>query len=729
MAYKASKNLLASRDTYNRYYGDFRGVDFSSDHTQVHEQRLAYSVNMFKDYGSKQGVAIETVPGFRPRIHYDSSTAKLNGIHYYGDKILIHRGKYLNAYKADVGAEEVETVSSPGEETMEDRKSVSFIFQNRLYILDGKHYYVYDGESVKDATENAYIPTTYIPSIRRDAMPDGTYVETPIRVEYEQRNLLTPLFRETFIGDGEKTQFVLSDPNCELISVTVDGEDGGGWELSEDGVTVVFKTAPSSPTVEGTPNIVVTAQHIQQDSEIVDGVLPISSLITECTLATVFDNRVFLSGNPNYPCHIFWCDIATDTGLPDPTYFGLYSHQQDGVNVYAPITGMLSVANTLMVLKAESQEDGCVYYHAPQQTNNDVIPVVYPSEQGLGGIGCLGACANFLDDPVFVSRFGLEGVSQLSVRLERAIEHRSSLVDAKLTECNLANASVCEWNGYLVLLADGKVFMADSRQRFTHTTGVPQYEWYYLEDIGVYDGQYTKWVYATEADGIIGYPGAIHPTLAGQTVSEGVNIQSQDDKQGLSWTINPESSAPQWIVKTTGEQTGGTFHPATIIREINGNLWFGTDNGYICSFNFDKRNEYGEIPPEFYTFNGRTIFCGCATKMDCCGIPHLTKSTVKKSTVIKTKTLLASVAKVKVRTNRQPYTQVGRIGSATLDFNSLDFSDFSFEMIDHTLHAVKGDKDKKWVEKQYFIYSDEYMKPFALYYIAFRYTVAGRYKD
>ena len=345
-------------------------------------------------------------------------------------------------------------------------------------------------------------------------------------------------------------------------------------------------------------------------------------------------------------------------------------------------------------------------------------------------------------------------MSQLSVRLERAIEHRSSLVDAKLTECNLANASVCEWNGYLVLLADGKVFMADSRQRFTHTTGVPQYEWYYLEDIGVYDGQYTEWRYANEDDRSENfYEKAelavydIHPTMSQNrevanppdaegkptaTVSEitlnDVNGNAQPSRFGVL-----RADGKQYLCITRGinnsSKIGGTFHPATIIREINGNLWFGTDNGYIFSFNFDKRNEYGEIPPEFYTFNGRTIFCGCATKMDCCGIPHLTKSTVKKSTVIKTKTLLASVAKVKVRTNRQPYTQVGRIGSATLDFNSLDFSDFSFEMIDHTLHAVKGDKDKKWVEKQYFIYSDEYMKPFALYYIAFRYNVAGRYKD
>ena len=68
MAYKTSKNLLTEKDVYNRYYGDFRGVDFSSDHTQVHERRLAYMVNMFKDYQSGQGQAIETIAGFRRRV-------------------------------------------------------------------------------------------------------------------------------------------------------------------------------------------------------------------------------------------------------------------------------------------------------------------------------------------------------------------------------------------------------------------------------------------------------------------------------------------------------------------------------------------------------------------------------------------------------------------------------------------------------------------------------------
>lgn len=67
MSLKSNKNLIGSETEYNRYYTGFRGVDFSSDHTQVNEKRLAYLVNMYRDYQTGQGEALETVPGFRKR--------------------------------------------------------------------------------------------------------------------------------------------------------------------------------------------------------------------------------------------------------------------------------------------------------------------------------------------------------------------------------------------------------------------------------------------------------------------------------------------------------------------------------------------------------------------------------------------------------------------------------------------------------------------------------------
>jgi hypothetical protein len=182
------------------------------------------------------------------------------------------------------------------------------------------------------------------------------------------------------------------------------------------------------------------------------------------------------------------------------------------------------------------------------------------------------------------------------------------------------------------------------------------------------------------------------------------------------------------LCTTRGNKIGGVFKAATSVKTLDGNLFFGTSNGVVCSFNFDKRDERGEISPQFYTFDGRTIYCGCATKMDNCDVPHLTKSTIKKSTVIKTKTFQSSAAKVKVRTNKKPYEQIARINSDVFSFDNVNFTDLSFSTLENSLFAVR-ESEKKWVEKQYFMYSDEYMKPFSVYYIVYRYKVVGRYKQ
>ena len=58
----------------------------------------------------------------------------------------------------------------------------------------------------------------------------------------------------------------------------------------------------------------------------------------------------------------------------------------------------------------------------------------------------------------------------------------------------------------------------------------------------------------------------------------------------------------------------------------------------------------------------------------------------------------------------------------------MDFADFTFNIDGKTLFAV-NEKEKKWVEKQHFIYSDRFCEPFAIHYIAYRYNVAGRYKE
>ena len=185
------------------------------------------------------------------------------------------------------------------------------------------------------------------------------------------------------------------------------------------------------------------------------------------------------------------------------------------------------------------------------------------------------------------------------------------------------------------------------------------------------------------------------------------------------------------LCDTDGEMIGGEFKPAVCVASIDEerceNLFFGTENGVVCSFNFDKRSADGTIPTQYYTFDNRTIYSGCALVMDNCGVPHMNKSTVKKSTVIKVKSMSRMAAKVRVRTNKNPFNEIARVNATLFSFDDADFSDFSFVTGDDSLFAIK-EKEKKWVEKQYYLYSDEYKKPFALYYLAYKYFIAGKYK-
>jgi hypothetical protein len=300
-----------------------------------------------------------------------------------------------------------------------------------------------------------------------------------------------------------------------------------------------------------------------------------------------------------------------------------------------------------------------------------------------------------------------------------------------------------------------------------------QYEWYYLENIGIYEGQYNEYYYAPvrydflpeeiTVDGV-DYPvssatNLYNPDLliSENLVHSAVRLHAYEyehdvpeiitrtiTKDGIDFVTNfvlkytwdgknydangnPVLVKKAIICEDRGSFTGGTFYPAKKIVHIDDNIFFGTDNGIVCSFNFDMRTDDGVIPSIYYSFDNRTIYCGIATKMDNCGVPHLTKSTIKKSTVIKTKSMTSAVAKIKIRTNKKGYENLARVNSKIFDFDNIDFSDFSFASSDQSIFAIK-EKEKHWVEKQHWIYSDEYTKPFSVNYVAFRYKISGRIK-
>ena len=216
--------------------------------------------------------------------------------------------------------------------------------------------------------------------------------------------------------------------------------------------------------------------------------------VKNCTVCCTFDDRIFFTGNPELPNTVFYTHRDL-TGHINPTYVGVLNWFDDGMG-NTPNVAMMSNASTLMVLKGNTMQDGSIYYHVGADGGNDITPRIYPSTEGLAGLGCVGLAVNFRDDCCFLSKQGLEAVSKQAVNLERTIAHRSTNIDGLLLRCDLANARAAEWEGYLCILIDGQMFLADSRQMFEGIGGAIEYEWYYVNPVGGYDGDNEKYILA-----------------------------------------------------------------------------------------------------------------------------------------------------------------------------------------------------------------------------------------
>lgn len=833
-SFKNKKNLLQQRGEYARYFDRLRGVDFSSDHNDVEDSRFAYLVNMYRDYKSGQGGAVETIPGFRSVMGYGTV---INGIHVGYNKIFIHVGSKL--YLAGEISEDGKTSIyqdriAVGE--LPNEKTISFFYQKHLYVLGGGAYLrvFLNGNNYEcvDVSRLAYIPTTY-EALDPGALKDTIHEDYGKGYEKEQRNLLTPFFKHTFIADGETREFTFKEPidnaawdyhnnrqsfgavfpeDLEVylygiklpLAYIVEGEsyphipegypNAISYIISEGAGgygEITLANAPPKPdknswnptkgAYDYTPEEIKEGKpeadkyewpyafgtkyagvEIKVKKEIktlgggVNQEYEQHKIISNCRIAAVFDNRLFLAGNPQFPQHIFYNHIPNDrSGVPSAAYFGQLDYVKEGASA-SDVVAMMNVGDSLLVLKEDGDEEDSVIIHTPQIGPSDVQPIIYPSEKGHKGIGCLGPCYNFRDDPVFLTRFGVDALGHVSTKYRRAIKHRSSMVDAKLRNLDLSEASIAEWDGYLMILVNGVIFMADSRQMYNTESGNTEYEWYYLEDIGVYEGQFDEYVYAEfpidmqgkdmvqltglplkEAKSYLDENGIVQNligTLAYDSAETSSGVTSEGktfyykelpeyDENGL------EKGTLYFYVAPSGGKAGGEFDPAVLIKTVGEDLFFATSKGHLCKFNFDMRDpKTGLIPNEYYDFNGRAIFSGCATKMDNCGIPHLTKTTVKRSTVIKTRSFEASGVKVKVRTNRRAFNQIARITSGKVSLEDLDFKSYTFSTEDKNIFSI-NEREKKWLEKQIFIYSDEFRRPFAIHYLAYRYNIAGRYKE
>ena len=426
-----------------RVYGDFAGVDFTNNNVALN--RSPDSLNMWKNYKNTVGKHIETRPDVEKILSF---TENVFGIFFYEinnkNLLIIHSGTSLY----DVFDGEQTKIYSK----MNPRKSQSFIYANIFYIKDGLNYLEYDGKTCKEV--EGYIPTS---TISKAPSGEGT--------TYEDINLLTPKRKNSFLADGQSKIYKLDGSSLlsiDKVYVNDKLQDTSTYTKDLANGRVVFNSAPSIPDTDGKDNVLI--EFTTNNSSNADK-------IKKCTLLSVFDNRVFFSGNQDYPNVIF------HSSLDNPRYVSDLDFYNEGLDL-SPVKALIPANNALWVCKKSSQANTTIFYHNP--TTDAEYGTVYPSTHSSISTGCATTGINFKDDIVFFSERGMEAITG-DITTEQVLAHRSSLVDNRLlNEADYSNMMLCEWEGYLLVICGNKVYVADSEQRFSYNNHL-EYEWYYWE--------------------------------------------------------------------------------------------------------------------------------------------------------------------------------------------------------------------------------------------------------
>jgi hypothetical protein len=222
----------------------FLGADFTSEASTVDDTKSPNVENM-----------IRSVPGkIRKRMGYEKLFdyhAPIYGVHHLSttDVWLVHAGNKLynlfapkggkwvdhsDNYIVDQDEDNIVLLNGSVDDTviytgMAEHRSVSFQLNQMLVILDGTKARIYDGTEVKPIEDMAYIPTL---TISKD--PDGG------GEDYEALNLLQPAFIEQFyVAWGEDRQEEGYDPSTikdfQLTFGGLDDTEVLAWLLDSNG--------------------------------------------------------------------------------------------------------------------------------------------------------------------------------------------------------------------------------------------------------------------------------------------------------------------------------------------------------------------------------------------------------------------------------------------------------------------------------------------------------------
>lgn len=461
----AQFNVPSESQKYSAVVETFRGVDLNNSPSNVDKSRSPAAPNMIRDQVGK----------VRKRMGYETKVtapggAAINGVHHLLEETLVHAGTKLYRLSDTDGTWELTEIGA-----MADARSRSFVFDQKLYLLDGTTYQVYDGTTLAAVADSATVPTIII-----SRRPTGG------GQSYQGLNLLGRKWTESFLGTADATVYQLTTKDLAEDAVTARVLNADGvWEEKTEGTdftvdraagTVTFSTAPGVSPVTGQDNVQITAAKVR------DGYL---DTINRCTIAAVYGvggstDRVFLSGNGDKPGVDWYSNFEDPAFFPDTNYTKLV---RDG----ARVTGYTVLSNTLAAfIDGASDGRNVVVRSGVLDENGDAVFRVSNTMIGQDAVAPDTFCRTD-KEPLFLTNRGVYAITAEELTGEKYSQERSYYIASAIGAAQgRENACACTYGDFYALALDGTIYLLDLQQK-TYERNSPyssfQYECYYWPDI------------------------------------------------------------------------------------------------------------------------------------------------------------------------------------------------------------------------------------------------------
>lgn len=722
MPQSVTPKKIESIKLYSKAYDKFRGVDFSTDPTQVADYRSPYALNLISDLAGFP----EKRPGWRK---LQQRQGRINGMHYAvfasgASMRFVHAAKKLFTWDG------VEIFSD-----MADVRSTAFAHGGRLYIMDGEKYRVVTESDGVYTVSNVEDGANFIPTTSIGMTPDGG------GTAFEGINMLSSARKNSFIADGRSTTFQLDTKELDSIdNVKVDGETytvTTGWTRTESGI--VSFTPSAAPT---------------GDSVFLD----IHGRIYICTDAEG-NNLTTLEANTR--ANFKLTDEKEETG----NYYKATKTAEES----APIVAATLEANTYTLTDPKTYvtdlTKGTVDFALPPKDGNGIDTVVIQLSKAVEGY------ADRVNKCTIFAFFGFNNDNRIFISgnpeypnwdWQSGLDDPTYFPDTGYTKIGSDTSAVMgylkQYNSLTIVKTDNEqdaeVFLRTAQMEDDGSIIFPLQQG--IKGVGAI----SKHAFANLRDD------PLFLAKEGVFAIASTSVQLERTVQDRSYFVNPvltteanlsEAVAAVWNgyyvlcingrayvadsrKRTAQSGTGANYSesgsyiqysyewyywqniPARVIYEFEGELWFGTDDGYVCKFNTDISTMAK------YNDDGAAILARWATKMDDYGTIVRRKTLTKKGCGVMIKPYTRSSVTVYTSTDRTHEAKIQYATMDILDFSDIDFSRITFNTLDTPQVVPLNKKVKKFIVLQLIFENNVKDEGFGIYGVQTQYAVSGYVK-